>query len=464
MNEHKRFHIHTFGCKINQYESQSLREAWAARGLVEAEGVADADLLVFNSCAVTNRAVADLRRTVRRLRRENPEARVVVTGCAVQVLEDELRKTFPDVELVPQADKDALHRRIPAMADVLAGAANAGCAPLDAEPAAGSCADAMDAADASPNSATRFQHFAVGGYNRARAVVKVQDGCSHRCTYCIVPDTRGPAVSRPADESVAEVRRLFEAGWREITLSGINLRQFGRDLNPAMDFWDLVARLERDLAPEWAGRARLRISSLDPGQMNDKALETLAASRLVCPQLHLSLQSLAPDVLRGMGRGHYGPELVLDWVKALKGVWPLFGLGADLLVGFPGETDDDFALTKHYCEKLPLSYAHVFPYSRRPGTPAARRKDQVPSATAKERAAMLRELAERKKAAFLRTLSARDELAVVVQGDEPPRGVCEFYAECRFDGPAPAAPGSLVRARPVAARDGWLLVTARDDE
>lgn len=465
MSEHKRFHIHTFGCKINQYESQSLREAWAARGLVEAEGVADADLLVFNSCAVTNRAVADLRRTVRRLRRENPEARVVVTGCAVQVLEAELRKTFPDVVLVPQADKDALHRRIPAMTEVLAGAAGAGCGACgDEEPAAGNCADAVDAADASPNAATRFQRFAVGGYNRARAVVKVQDGCSHRCTYCIVPDTRGPAVSRPAADSVAEVRRLFEAGWREITLSGINLRQFGRDLDPAMDFWDLVARLERELAPEWAGRARLRISSLDPGQMNDKALETLAASRLVCPQLHLSLQSLAPDVLRGMGRGHYGPELVLDWVKALKGVWPLFGLGADLLVGFPGETDDDFALTKHYCEKLPLSYAHVFPYSRRPGTPAARRKDQVPSATAKDRAATLRELAESKKAAFLQTLAARDELAVVVQGDEPPRGVCEFYAECRFDGPAPAAPGSLVRVRPVATRGGRLLVAAVDDE
>lgn len=442
MSAPRRFFIHTLGCKINQYESQSLREAWAAQGLEEAASARGADLVVVNSCAVTGRAVADLRRSVRRLQRENPDARLVLTGCAVQVLAGELAEAFPDALLVPQEDKDALLAAAPAPAPG-----------PDPVPACG---------PVPPGANARFQAFAVSGFHRARAVLKVQDGCSHRCTYCIVPSTRGPAVSRPPDEALAEVRRLLDGGWREVVLSGINLRQFGRDLDPAMDFWDLVASLDAALAPDWAGRARLRISSLDPGQLGDKALETLAASRLVCPHLHLSLQSLSPAVLRRMGRGHYGPREVLAWVERLRDVWPVFGLGADLLTGFPGETDAQFLETLQYCEKLPLSYAHVFPYSRRPGTPAASFDGQVDAATARERAARLRNLAEAKKAAFLAALAERGELAVVVEGGRPARGASEFYAECRFDGPAPAPAGRLVRARPVAAHADCILVSALD--
>ncbi|WP_461210890.1 MiaB/RimO family radical SAM methylthiotransferase [Desulfocurvus sp. DL9XJH121] len=437
MSNPLKFHIHTLGCKINQYESQSLREAWAARGLEEAPSPQEADLLVVNSCAVTNRAVADLRRTTRRMLRENPGARLVITGCAAQVLSEELARDFPDALLVPQEAKDAL---------------------LD--PAA---LDAPACSGSGGPGGPRFQGFSISGSSRARGVVKVQDGCSHRCTYCIVPDTRGPAVSRPVGDALAEVRRLFASGWREVTLSGINLRQFGGDLDPAMDFWDLVARLEAELAPEWAGRARLRLSSLDPGQLDDKALDVLATSRLVCPHLHISVQSLAPAVLRRMGRGHYAPEDILAWVDRLGGVWPVFGLGADLLVGFPGETDEHFEQTLQNCEKLPLSYAHVFPYSCRPGTPAAAWPDQVPAAVSRERAARLRGLVGDKKAAFLSGLASLPELTMVPEGKNSGRGVSEFYAECRLAKPARVAPGSLVRVRPVSAGPDFITVTPAND-
>lgn len=456
-----RFHIVTLGCKINQYESHALREAWTAHGCAETDDPAAADVVLFNSCAVTAKAVAEVRAAVRRVRRANADAELVVTGCAAQVLADKLAASFPDATIVPQERKDELLSRPPlptAQDDP----------PPDTRPGT-EAADKGQGDDDAPPCGPRFQEFTIHGFNRTRAVAKVQDGCSHRCTYCIVPATRGPAVSRPMDAAVAEVRRLFQAGWHEVTLSGINLRQYGRDLAPQCDFWDLFTSLDRDLGPEWAGRARLRISSLDPGQLGPKALDALAASRLACPHLHLSLQSLAPDVLRRMGRGHYGPEDILSWAQEMKTIWPVFGLGADLLTGFPGESEADFRLTLAHAAELPLSYAHVFPYSQRPGTPAATYPDQVPGPVKKARAKALRELAQDKKHAFLARLAeaaGKDAppLHVVLESTAPARGVSQYYADCTFDGPLPGARlRGLVAARPLRVRRGRLLVCPVDN-
>ncbi|MEF2230501.1 MAG: MiaB/RimO family radical SAM methylthiotransferase, partial [Pseudodesulfovibrio sp.] len=334
-----RFHTATLGCKINQYETRAIAEAWS-RGL-GAEEVADpraAGLILVNSCAVTANAVADLRQAVRRLHRDNPSAPIIITGCAAQVMPDELAALPGVVRVVAQADKGAL----------------------------------LDGPEGFPREEPApFPPFSIAGYDRARAVVKVQDGCSHHCTYCIVPLTRGRSVSRPADDVAAEVGRLLRGGWRELILSGINLRHYGRGLTEKTDFWDLVARLEREFGPEWAGRARLRLSSVEPGQLDAKAMDTLASSSLVCPQLHLSLQSGDPGVLRAMGRGHYRPEDAVAFFDRLAGAWPTFGLGADFICGFPGETPEAFENTLALARRLPLTYAHVFPYSERPGTPAA---------------------------------------------------------------------------------------------
>jgi len=423
----QKFHVATLGCKINQYESEAIAEAWRARGYAEAESPDGADVLLVNSCAVTGRAVSDLRATVRRLRQQNPGARIVVTGCAAQVLEAELA-AMPEVDaVVPQSRK----------AGLLAG-------PFGPY------------APAAPDVA--FPPFRIAAFRRARAVVKVQDGCSHRCTYCIVPLTRGKSVSRDPDDVLAEARRLLDAGYRELVLSGVNLRQYGRDLPDGLDFWDLLARLEAALAPEWAGRARLRLSSVEPGQLDARALDVLGGSRLVAPHLHLSLQSGDEDVLRRMGRGHYRPAQVLDFLRQLRARWPRLGLGADLLTGFPGETAEQFANTYAFCRELPLTYAHVFPFSPRPGTPAADWPDALPKAERTSRAARLRGLAEAKKRAFRKDLAGLPRLAVLLESAdaEGGQGTCEFYAPCVVRGAVPGV-GGLVGVRPEGLEGGKVL-------
>jgi MiaB/RimO family radical SAM methylthiotransferase len=426
-----RFYTATLGCKINQYETRSIAEAWTGHGqAIEAGAPEEADLILVNSCAVTANAVADLRQTVRRLHRASPGAGIIVTGCAAQVMADELAGLPGVVRVVPQADKGAL----------LAGPVTS---PSQAAP------DSMEPGGFAP--------FSITGYSRARAVVKVQDGCSHHCTYCIVPLTRGPSVSRPADAVVAEAARLLDSGFRELVISGINLRHYGRGLPGRTDFWDLLARLDSELAPRWAGRARLRVSSVEPGQLDHKALDTLAGSSMVCPHLHLSLQSGDPGVLRAMGRGHYDPSGAVDFLTRLGEVWPVIGLGADLITGFPGEDEAGFANTLDLCRALPLTYAHVFPYSERPGTAAATMAGQVSVPVRKERAARLRALVGRRKRAFRERLMGRPCLDVLVQ-DTLGRGVSEFYAGCRLTRlPEGAGPRSLVRARPVGHERGILL-------
>ncbi|MUM76241.1 MiaB/RimO family radical SAM methylthiotransferase [Pseudodesulfovibrio sp. F-1] len=425
----------TLGCKINQYETRAIAEAWTGDGwAAETDSAGEADLILVNSCAVTANAVADLRQTVRRLNRANPEAEIIVTGCAAQVMADELAGLPGVVRVVPQADKAAL---------------------LDGP---GPMSDAPSAAPGTARHCGGYAPFSISGYSRARAVVKVQDGCSHHCTYCIVPLTRGPSVSRPPRDVVDEASRLLDAGFRELVVSGINLRHYGRELPGRMDFWDLLARLDRELGPRWAGRARLRISSVEPGQLDSKALDVLAASSMVCPQLHLSLQSGDRDVLRAMGRGHYDPCGAVDFLARLGRVWPVMGLGADLITGFPGEGESAFANTLALCRELPLTYAHVFPYSERPGTRAADMAGQVPVPERKERAARLRTLVARRKRTFRERLAGLPSLDVLVQ-DGQGNGVCEFYAGCRLTRLADGVgPRSLVRARPTGIERGVVLV------
>lgn len=300
-------------------------------------------------------------------------------------------------------------------------------------------------------------------------MLKIQDGCAHRCTYCIVPLTRGKPRSRRAGEVLAEARRLLEAGHKEIMLSGINLRQYGRDDPACGDFWRLLRMLDNALAPEFAGRARFRISSLEPTQLDARGIETLAACRMLCPHLHISLQHASPAVLRRMGRGHYNALMLEKAVAALKTHWPVMGLGADILTGFPGESDADLRLLLESIERLPLSYAHVFPYSRRPGTAAYDFADQVPQALKLNRAARIREAIERRRRAFWEAqltlphmLVAPDSFKGAPQecgskgSNALCRGINEYYVPCFF---RPSAENSLAlrSMRPVALTAKGLL-------
>ncbi len=421
----KKFWITTLGCKINQYESESVRERWLRMGYEQAESDAEAHEIIINSCAVTQAALRDLRQTVRGINRRNPEGKIIIAGCAAQVFANELSELPGVADVIPQERKFELLK-------------------LDEQP---------EATDGS----TIFQPFEIDDYERSRAVVKVQDGCSHRCTYCIVPITRGPSVSRAADDVLKEISRLLEAGFREMIISGINLSHYGREFEEKIDFWDLMERIEDEFGAEWAGLARLRISSLEPGQLKERALEIFTKSKLICPQLHLSLQSGDRQVLKRMGRGHYKPEDVLVFLDKLKEIWPVFGLGADILTGFPGETEEEFQNTLEFCRKLPLSYAHVFPYSIRPGTAAASMKGQMDGPTKKERGRILRGLVEEKKQEFLQKISEMDSLKVLFQNKN--KGICEFYSTCILEeGFENEVPRDLVEVKPVRADNDSLLV------
>lgn len=420
----KKFHVATLGCKVNQHETQAIAEAWESAGLVLTDDPQQADVLLLNTCLVTANAERDVRQGVRRLHRINPLARIVVTGCAAETMREELMNLPGVARVVPQGAKAVL----------------------------------LQGPDPAPQAqpADGFPPFRIQGFRRARPVVKVQDGCSHGCTFCVVPLARGRSVSRPPAEVLAEARRLLAAGFRELVLAGVNLAHFGRDLAGRPDFWDLVGLLDRELAPDWTGRARLRISSVEPSQLSPKALETLGKARLACPHLHLSLQSGDPGVLRAMGRGHTRPGEVQDFVAALAGIWPVFGLGADLLVGFPGETDAQFEATCALCRALPLTYAHVFPYSPRPGTKAAVLPLQVPEPVKRERAARLRGFAADRKRRFVQKLAGLPWLHVLVE-DREGLGVCEHYAPCRIKGSVPDR-ASLVAARPLGVAGGRVEV------
>lgn len=459
------FYIATLGCKVNQYESQALREAWLDAGLCETRDPEHARLILVNSCAVTAKAVADVRHAIRRLHRAAPGASIVVTGCAAALRAEKFEAMPGVLRVVPQDNKADLKHLAPSLAHNPARMSAMSERQPDPLPPPHEGRGALWGEGSEGPQRNRpaalYPDLAVAGYERSRAVLKIQDGCSHGCAYCIVPLTRGAARSRPFDESLAEARRLLEAGFAEIVISGVNLRQYRQESG---GFWEFLSGLDAALAPEWAGRARFRLSSLEPGQLGVHALETLSRCRMVAPHLHLSLQSGSAAVLRRMGRGHYDPEQVPAFLTSLETIWPVFGLGADILTGFPGESDAEFTGGMRVVERLGLTYAHVFPYSGRPGTKAAAMPDQVPHEVKKERAAKLRATAGRGKRDFLLRLAALPELGVVFENrdeKEPgARGVCEYYAECRLSTPLPEAPRGLTKVRPRGTDGETLLVAA----
>lgn len=420
----KRFYLASLGCKVNQYECRALAEAWEAAGLARTHDPEAADVAVLFTCAVTARAEAESRRLTRNLVRQTG-GRVVATGCAAVVSPAALAGLGAAV--VP--DKASLSRH-----------------PFGPDSPA-------------PRAPDVFPDLRLTGYDRARGLLKVQDGCSHGCSYCIVPTARGPSVSRPLADILAEAGRLLAAGKREIGVTGINLGHYGRDLRPALSFWDMLAALDARLDDEPLGSARLRLGSLDPDMLTDEGLAVLGRCRHVCPHLHISLQSADPGILTAMGRRAEDAVRVSRFVDKISLKWPAMALGCDILTGFPGESEAAFGRTAAFLEAAPLTYAHVFPYSRRPGTPAAALPGQIPRPVQAERARALRELAAAKSAAFSRVLAGLSELEVAIERLDPAVGACGQYVDCRFEDAPAASVGAIVRARPTGL-DG-AVVTVR---
>ncbi len=479
------FHIVTLGCKINQYESQAVREAWQSQGGREVPLETVPDVFLVNSCAITARGERDTRHALYRLARAQKAVQRhvqfrIVTGCAAHLVDKYLQSTQKTSKQNSSAqDSIAQHSLeqhsfgqtesyfdmlIPPKAKALL---------LQGPHTLIAMEEGALPQTHNPFGEAHTPGFSINTFHRTRPVLKVQDGCSHRCTYCIVPLVRGKSISRPAGQIIEEAQRLLASGHREIMLSGINLHQFGRDLDGkdgVKDFWDTVALLEQHLAPQWQGRARFRISSLEPSQLNAKGLDTLRASSLLCPHIHLSLQHGSAKVLKNMGRGHYKPEILTQAIQELRTHWPTLGLGADILMGFAGEKESDVQETLHCIESLGLTYAHVFPYSVRPGTAAAQFTEQVPHAEKLARAARVRTQIELQKEAFLCHLLQEKSLAVVFDNTEEReennlvnyKGVEAHYASCTLrltKGSAPKIGQGIMQVAPIGVENGQIICT-----
>lgn len=422
------FQIITYGCKVNQYESQSVREYWQSLGGREVLGKEEIpDLVLLASCAVTAQGVADARQMVRKIERDMPAAKVIVTGCAVSAEPQDFGFSNVIACISQTAKWNLLHHH-----------------PFE-----------LPQSFAEKN--TEYPDFRITDFTRSRPVLKIQDGCSHFCSYCIIPYTRGKARSRSVKESLAELRRLLDAGFREIMISGINLRQFGSD---GLNFWGFMQAVEKEFGAEWKGRARLRLSSLEPAQLNDEGLETLAQSSLLCPHLHLSLQSGSPTVLQRMGREHYSPDYMAEQIGKIKSFWKTFAFGADILMGFPGETDREVQETLDMVGALPFTYAHVFPFSVRRGTKAEFLPGQLDKQTKQEHARKVRVTVEEKKKKFLHAMLEEKNMQLSLDLGTG-QGWNEYYVACKLVN-VPETSGmvyshELISVRPLGVEDDVLL-------
>lgn len=390
-----RIAITTLGCKINQYDSaviqNRLEEAHAFVPFEE-----QADCYIINTCTVTDRADWEARQLVRHAKRLSPAARVLVTGCYAQVSAEEVGQV-PGVDYVVGLNRlDDLIRFVEAPAV----SADGRIAVSDVKRERG---------------VPVLGTHALPGHTRA--FLKIQEGCNYSCTYCIIPTARGLSRSVTPREVIEQVHRLADAGYLEIVLTGIHLGGYGQELTPKMDLTSLVEKIAASgLVP------RLRLSSLDPREVPDRLLDLIAESEVICPHLHICAQAGDDGVLNQMRRNYdtaYYHELLIKARDRL----PDAALGSDIIVGFPGESDAAFERSLEYFASLPLTYFHVFPYSRRRGTVAASLPDHVPAKVKKERAQRMRELGARKKEAFCRSfLGKRLSVLVEAKTDRYSRG------------------------------------------
>ena len=402
----------TLGCRVNQADSQQMQGALEAHGFRAVPVEASPDVVVINTCTVTARAELSDRRAIRRAARLNPGARVVVTGCWAQTSAGAVA-ALGGVDLVlGNTDK-------PRLPELLAGL-------LDARPAAPRI-EVSDVAGA------RRVPVAPGSPGRARAFLKVQDGCRHRCAFCIVPTARGGSRSLPPGVVEEQARQLVEAGHREIVLTGVDLGHYGADLTPRTSLAALLARLTEVPGLRW-----LRLSSMLPAYFTEALLEILAASPVMAPHLHVPLQSGSDRVLRAMRRP-YTAATYRRVVERLAAAIPRLGLGADVIVGFPGETEAEFRATVDLVEALPFSYLHVFPYSARGGTEAARRPERLDPRALAGRARRLRQAAAARSRRFREALVGRTEEVLVLETRERASGdlvgLTGNYVEVAFPGP-----------------------------
>ena len=403
----EKFFVQNFGCRATQADGAALEALLAAKGLASAGERAQADLVVLNTCTVTASADEDVRQTIRRVHRENAAARILVTGCYAQRAPEELA-AMPGVEwVVGNSHKTQIAELVTA-------------APYHGNIHVGDIFAQRDFLSAPVEDAAG---------DRTRPNLKIQDGCNNRCSFCVIPFVRGRSRSAPAEQVLEQVRSMASR-YREIVLSGINLGRWGREPGSTMRLADLIRRLlaETDIQ-------RLRLSSVEPMDFSDDLLGLMASSPRIAKHVHAPLQSGSDRILRRMHR-KYRLRHYRDRVEKARALMPYAAIGADVMVGFPGETDADFEESRRFIESLPFTYLHVFTYSERPGTPAAQDADSVPIHVRKERNRLLRELSAEKNRAFRERMVGKTLSAVTLH--EPGAALTENYLKVQLAQPRAA--------------------------
>ena len=411
--------ITTLGCRLNAYESEAMR------ALAEDANLGDA--VIVNTCAVTAEAVRKSRQEIRRLHRENPTSKVIVTGCAAQIDPDSFAQ-MPEVNAVIGNNE----KMQPATWSTMAGDLNGDTEKVKVD-------DIMSVTETAG-------HLIDGFATRARAYVQVQNGCDHRCTFCIIPFGRGNSRSVPAGVVIEQIKRLVDKGYNEVVLTGVDLTSWGADLPSAPKLGDLVMRILK-LVPDLP---RLRISSIDSIEVDENLLTAIATESRLMPHLHLSLQHGDDLILKRMKRRHLRDDAIAFCETARK-LRPNITFGADIIAGFPTETEAHFANSLKLVEECNLTWLHVFPYSSREGTPASK-MPAVKGPDIKHRAAKLRALGSQKVAAHLKAQYGKTHSILM---ENPSMGRTEQFTEVVFS--TPQAEGCIISAKIIGMRNQQLV-------
>ena len=415
--------MENFGCRATQADGAAIERQFEQRGLDPAATPAGADLVILNTCTVTAAADRDARASVRRIHRQNPKAQIIVTGCYAQRAPEEIA-TLPGVtQVIGNSHK---HRLAELSIQPSAIRTQLGPQSSDLRPQDFVALDALQrpsTGDLRPDLGRLFvsdifAHTELlaapvfdAANERTRPNLKIQDGCNNRCAFCVIPYVRGQSRSLPAERILEEVRTLAAAGYQEVVLSGINLGRWGRDLTNRErppKFAELIRAVLQQTTI-----AKLRISSVEPMDWSDELISLVATSPRIAKHAHVPMQSGSDRILRRMHR-KYRPAHYMEKILKIREAMPDAAIGADVMVGFPGETDTDFEETRRMVEDLPFTYLHVFTYSPRPGTPAASLSGQIPERVTRERNRVLRALAAQKKLAFMRSFVGKTIFAITL--------------------------------------------------
>ncbi len=449
------FYVENFGCRATQADGAAIERQFTERGFARAASPEQAEIVVLNTCTVTAAADQDSRAAVRRIKRQNPECQIVVTGCYAQRAHEEIAALPGVAQVIGNSHKHQLASLVvpyvsaakagsdltsdsvclntwpgtKVAQDLLIPATHGGFVPVtELRPDDGLIPFRLTTTDQRLFVSDIFAHTELvaapvfdSANERTRPNLKVQDGCDNRCSFCIIPYVRGQSRSLPLSEVIREVNTLVAAGYREVVISGINLGRWGRDLAGSRQSSDVSSALAGKRGFEELVRAilnhtgleKLRISSVEPMDWTDRLIGLVATSDRIAKHAHVPMQSGSDRILRAMHR-KYRPWHYREKIEKIRAAMPTAAIGADVMVGFPGETDADFEQTRRMIEELPFTYLHVFTYSARPGTPAAAMANQVPIGVARERNRVLRELAAEKKLEFMRSFVGNTLTAITL--------------------------------------------------